>query len=92
MKDFYQMVLGPSWSYDLGYFCCICFLYFSQEQFMLDEQEGISLKYSYLIETGQKLWDAAKTATQGCPVVLTSNQNVLCIMVGCQNRKTRTNH
>ena len=34
----------------------------------MDEQEGISLKYSYLIETGQKIWDAAKTATQGCPV------------------------
>ena len=34
---------------------------------MADEQEGISLKYSYLIETGQKIWDAAKTATQGCP-------------------------
>ena len=30
-----------------------------------DEQEGISLKYSYLIETGQKIWDAAKTQRKG---------------------------
>ena len=34
---------------------------------MADEQEGISLKYSYLIETGQKIWDAAKTEVQACP-------------------------
>ena len=32
---------------------------------MLDEQEGISLKYSYLIETVQKIWDAAKTQRKG---------------------------
>ena len=32
---------------------------------MADEQEGISLKYSYLIETGQKIWDAAKTQRKG---------------------------
>ena len=57
----------------------------------VDEQEGISLKYSYLIETGQKIWDAAKTQRKGVQGGLTSNQNV-CIMVGCQNRKTRTNH
>ena len=36
---------------------------------MADEQEGISLKYSYLIEKGQKIWDAAKATNwvQGCP-------------------------
>tara|TARA_B100000902_G_scaffold345885_1_gene352232 strand:+ start:1344 stop:1598 length:255 start_codon:yes stop_codon:yes gene_type:complete len=34
---------------------------------MADEQEGISLKYSYLIEKGQKIWDAAKTEVQACP-------------------------
>ena len=34
----------------------------------MDEQEGISLKYSYLIETGQKIWDAAKTQRKGVQV------------------------
>lgn len=32
---------------------------------MADEQEGISLKYSYLIEKGQKIWDSAKATVQG---------------------------